>query len=90
MKQQLAIGKVVNGRMTVITKDGTGYSRPTRKPVPTVEPVQQDYYEPISVDLPRFMKQWMDDKNEVYQPPREGRIPVRRSILSYIKEHYWI
>lgn len=89
MKKQFAIGKVVNGRMTVITTDGSGYSRSTIKPAPIVEPVQQDDYTPVSVDVPHFIKKWMDDKTETYQPPRKDRLPVRRNILNDIKERFF-
>lgn len=62
MKQAFASGRVMNGRLTVTTTEGDGYSRPiaTREPVVIPAPVE----EPLEV--PGFMKRWMDQKTQYH------------------------
>jgi hypothetical protein len=38
-KKAFAVGKVMNGRMSIITANGQGFSRPIVRPILTPEPV---------------------------------------------------
>ncbi|WP_422661786.1 hypothetical protein ACK8P5_25870 (plasmid) [Paenibacillus sp. EC2-1] len=73
---RMAIGRVVNGRMTTMVandKGITGYSRPL---VSIATPIQQQGSiapVPSSVELPDFMNRYMEKKAKPISAPKKNK-----------------
>jgi hypothetical protein len=97
-KKLFAVGKVVNGRITVMTAEGKGYSRPVAAPVriehvstplkfeiPEIEEVAVVPVED-QVDVMPWLKEYFEKKRVDYIPPQKKSLLSR--LVQYIKEEF--